>query len=189
MDISVSLQLADEDQQQLADILGCTKAALSGELKALGNAALAEYVELVLGRRVFTRGSDIREYRLFLLIRSRYVDRLPTEEEISALFQTTTTQSRALLRAVTSKYQYELSAVTDKALKAAINSMAQAPGATTGADWHLDASSEYVVEALNRLVGRIDPSLARLQRAEGTLSRYVVRPATRTKLRNALNLP
>jgi hypothetical protein len=184
VEVQVNVTLSASDEQQLSTILGCEPAELSTELKTLGAAALTEYLELVLGRRVFTRGSDIREYRLLLLIKHRNRDHLPTEEDISALFQTTTTQSRALLRAVTSKYQYELQDVTNAALKTAVEAMA----AGEDGDWHLDASSEFIVEALNRLVGRLDPSLPRLARAEGTLSRYVVKTSTRNRLRGALGL-
>jgi hypothetical protein len=131
----------------------------------------------------------MREYRLFLLIRGLYGgQRLPTEDEVSALFQTTSTQSRSLLRAVGSKYQYELSEITQAALRAAVDLISQADGAAAGADWHLDATSEYIVEALNRKVGMIDPSLPRLSRAEGTASRYVVKPSTRLALRDAFGL-
>lgn len=183
MDITATVDLST-DEQRLAAILGCDPAKLVDELKPLADAALAEYVELILGRRVFTRGSDMREYRLLLLIKHRYRNRLPTEEEISALFQTTTTQSRSLLRAVTSKYQYELSDTMDDAIKAAVKGMKK-----DGNDWHLDAESEFIVEALNRRVARIDVSLPRLQRVEGTLSRYAVKASTQDKLREALGLP
>jgi hypothetical protein len=72
------------------------------------DAAAEEYIRMILGQRVFTRGQDIREYRLYLLVKHVFAGKLPTEQQICSLFQTTTTQSRALLRAVMSKYQYEL---------------------------------------------------------------------------------
>lgn len=63
---------------------------------------------MFIGQRVFTRGRDIQEYRLFLLIRGPFGNTIPDDQMVCDLFQTTT-QSRALVRSVMSKYQYELS--------------------------------------------------------------------------------
>ncbi|HEY8788095.1 MAG TPA: hypothetical protein VIM10_03025 [Actinopolymorphaceae bacterium] len=91
------------ERKQLAATLGCDAKDLTKTLKAYGEAASEEYVRMILGQKVFTRGTDIREYRLSLLITHVFGGRLPSEQLISALFQTTATQSRALLRAVMSK--------------------------------------------------------------------------------------
>src|SRR4051794_20961152 len=97
-----------EEKRQLAATLGCTVRDLSRTFKDYEKAASEEYARMILGQRVLTRGQDIREYRLCLMINHVFGGRLPSERQISALFQTTATQSRALLRAVMSKYQYEL---------------------------------------------------------------------------------
>jgi CHAD domain-containing protein len=188
VNVTVRIPLTAAEKQKLAEILGCSVVDLKTELSPVALAGLSEHVEMFLGRKVFTRGSDMREYRLFLLIKERYRNRLPTEDELSSLFQTTASQSHSLLRAVMSKYQYELSQIMADALRRAVNSFAQPPNAPPGADWHLDAESEYVVEALNHRIGTIGPSLTRLTREQGTASRYIVKPATRQSLRTALSL-
>ncbi|HMS72340.1 MAG TPA: hypothetical protein PKB03_04840, partial [Baekduia sp.] len=172
---------------QLMDYVAWAAAAggLDEALARVAGAAVTEYVEMFLGRHVYTRGADIREYRLLLLIRMHYETRLPTEEEISALFQTTTTQSRSLLRAVTSKFQYDLAPIADSALRAAVAAITD-PG--HGEDPHLDASSEYLVEALNRRIAARDPALDRLEKKSGTASRYLVRPSTVAALRDEFGL-
>ncbi|HEV3047019.1 MAG TPA: hypothetical protein VGY13_06615 [Solirubrobacteraceae bacterium] len=130
----------------------------------------------------------MREYRLYLLIRHVYRERLPSESEVSALFQTTTSQSRSLIRAVASKYQYELADVRDATLKAAIERIHSLKGAAAGDDSYLEEQSEFVIEALNALVGRLDGTLTRLIRSQGTASSYVVKPATRRRLREHFGL-
>ena len=188
MDVTAALPITDADKEQLTQILKCEANSLEAELKEVASAAITEYVEMFVGRKVFTRGSDMREYRLFCLIKFRYKNRLPTEDEVSALFQSTTSQSRTLLRAVVSKYQYELSAVIQDALKEAVANLTQDEEAGEGSDWYLDALSEYVVERLNHRIASIGPSLGRLTREQGTASRYIVKPATRDALRNAYGL-
>lgn len=87
-----------------------------------------------------------------------------------------------------SKYQYELSQIMEEALRRAVESFAQPANPPQGADWYLDAESQYVVDALNHRIGAIGPSLTRLTREQGTASRYVVKPATRQQLRTAFGL-
>jgi hypothetical protein len=184
MPITFDPSLVEPDRQQLCDILGVTPRDLDARLAALAGAATLEYVEQFLGRKVFTRGSDIREYRLFLLIRYLFDERIPSEDQVSALFQTTASQSRALIRAVSSKYQYDLATAREATLKAAVEAIGQPANAQAGSDWSLDGQSDYVIEALNAVVSRQDGTLTRLIRSQGTASSYVVRPATRTALRS-----
>src|SRR5579863_264630 len=98
MPLSFDPNLPIEDREQLARILNVKEPDLDSLLNRVAAAATAEYIEQFLGRKVFTRGSDMREYRLLCLIHQLY-GRIPAEGEVSALFQTTTAQSRALLRA------------------------------------------------------------------------------------------
>jgi hypothetical protein len=76
------------DIAMLAEILGSSPDQVEDKLAPYVSAAATEYIEMFLGRRVFTRGQDIREYRLFLLMRGVF-GRLPDEQEVSDLFQTT----------------------------------------------------------------------------------------------------
>ena len=135
---------------------------------------------MMLGQRVFTRGSDIREYRLFLLI-SHVFDALPDERTISALFQTTTTQSRGLLRAVMSKYQYELQAAIRQTLEAKLRTAARDPREPD--TWNITINSENVIEALNREVAAIDGTLPQISKARGTVSTYEVPNSSYEQLR------
>src|SRR5665213_2073062 len=89
------MDLSADDRKQLAAIFDCDLASLDATLAKYHSAAEEEYVRMILGQRVFTRGTDIREYRMLLLIQHVFANRLPTERTICALFQTSTTQGRA----------------------------------------------------------------------------------------------
>src|SRR5712691_6911431 len=125
MPISVSLSLTDEEKNQLAAILGCDLAGLDNVLSAYGSAALEEYARMFLGQRVFTRGSDIREYRVFLLIRHAFGNRFPNDQKLCDLFQTRLTEARSLIRAVSAKYQYELHDAREATLKSILTAAQQ----------------------------------------------------------------
>lgn len=176
--------LSEAERAQLAHILSSTdEEQLDEKLRAFSEAATEEYVRMVLGQRVFTRGQDVREYRLYLLIRHFFKGRLPTEQEISALFQTTTSQSRALLRAVMSKYQYELADAITDSLAAALSSAKQARGSSV---WTLTVDSGNVIDALNRRLVAIDGTLPPIIRRSGTMTTYEIQNSAHQKLSELL---
>jgi hypothetical protein len=80
-------------------------------------AALTEYLESYLGRRAFSRGGDILEHRLSLLVKHAFGGKIPTAAQVSDLFQTTLSSSRTLIRNTFSKYRFTLGTVADAAAR------------------------------------------------------------------------
>ncbi len=185
--MKIEFEPSGGDLEMLAEILGTSPDEVEAALAPYLHAAATEYVEMFLGRKVFTRGQDIREYRLFLLMKEVF-ERLPDEQEVSDLFQTTESQSRSLIRSMMSKYQYDLTDVLNTSMKATLEAAAQDENAEEGDDWYVTVSSENIVEALNRVVAQTDGRLTRIALRKGTASSYVIRPSTRTALRAALGL-
>jgi hypothetical protein len=105
--------------------LGCSIEHLDERLSGFVAAAEEEYVRMMLGQHVYSRGQDIKVYRLSLLIKHAFGGRLATEGQISALFQTTTTESRSLLRTVRAKFQYELRKATHDTMAAGVRASDQ----------------------------------------------------------------
>jgi hypothetical protein len=165
------MKLTSDERNQLASAFGCPIKAVDGEISKYSEAATEEYVRMILGQRVFTRGADIREYRLYLLIRHVFAGYLPTEQQISLLFQTTATQSRALLRAVMSKYQYELQDAINGTLRDELRKTQSDPN---GAGHLLPVDSENIIEALNRKLAGIDGTLPQITKERGTVATYTI---------------
>jgi hypothetical protein len=177
------MDLDTAERGQLAAILGCNVGDLDERLGPVFDAAHEEYVRMMLGQRVFTRGSDMREYRLLLLIRHAY-KKLPSEQQISAVFQTSATQSRALLRAVMSKYQYELQAITRHSLTELLDG---ATGPKDG-DKVVLVDAENFVEALNREIAMIDGRLQPVTKQHGTTTAYSIPRDTYARLKGRFGL-
>jgi len=176
------MNLTDSEKAQLSNTLNCELAELDQAIAKFSAAATEEYIRMILGQRVFTRGQDVTAYRLLLMIRHAFEGRLPTELEISALFQTTTSQSRSLLRAVMSKYQYELQSSIDATLADVLASAHKEDGYSV---WNITIDSENVVEALNRKIARIDGTLPQITRAKNTVTTYEIAQSAYTALTSA----
>src|SRR6266498_4042564 len=125
MKVQIEIKLDQSDSKQLAGIIGVKASQLDKAFEAFARAAVEEYVEMFLGKKVFTRGSDIREFRLFLLIRSAFGNKIPDEQKVCDLFQCSTTRARSLIRAVMSKYQYDLSEAIDDTLTATVEKISR----------------------------------------------------------------
>lgn len=165
------IDLDEKDAAQLAATLECDTSELDKKLHNFSMAATEEYVQMILGQKVWLRGSDFREWRLLLIIRHVYDGRLPSERTISALFQTTTTQSRALLRAVMSKFHHELQGGIQASLKETISS---ATKDSANDHWSVTVDSENIIEALNRELVSIDGTLPPVTKKRGSVITYEI---------------
>jgi hypothetical protein len=178
MNIKIDLDLSAEELKQLAGILGAKSSELSNRLQPFVKAAAQEYVQMFLGQKVFTRGSDTREFRLFLLIHEAFDNKIPDEQQVCDLFQCSTTQARALIRAVMSKYQYDLQEAIVGTIKDRIKHVTEGDGDT----WAVIINNENVVDAMNRDLASIDGSLPQVARKKNTVSTYELKNSSYVKL-------
>jgi hypothetical protein len=183
--IEASLNLTQEDEAELARVLDCKPAELGVVLARYANAALLEYVMMFLGQKVFTRGSDIREYRLLLLIQQVLANHIPDEALVSRLFQSTTSESRALLRAVMSKYQSQSHGAAEQSIR---DILEKAKPDAEGGPWLITVDNTIIVEHLNRALAETDGRLEKVARHGITVSTYEVTPASFISLCKSFNV-
>ena len=174
-EVKVTLNLTPDDEAQLVRVLDCKPAEFSGVLASYATAALTEYVMMFLGQKVFTRGSDIREYRLLLLIQQVFANRIPDEARVSRLFQSSTSESRSLLRAVMSKYQSQSHRAAEQSVH---DILAKAASDSEGGFWLITLDNTIVVEYLNRVLAETDGTLEKVARDGTSVSTYKVTPAS-----------
>jgi hypothetical protein len=169
MDVVATLDIHSGDERDLAAILQCEGEELHDRLSPYASAALHEMVEMILGKRVFTRGADILEHRLLLLTLHAFDGRVPDEQKVCSLFQTTASSGRALIRSVMSKYQYQLKAAIRLSLKELLEGAANEGDVLT-----VPVRNRYLVEELNRELAEINTDLPSVRRRRGTTGTYVI---------------
>ena len=125
------------------------------------------------------------EYRLLLLIENAFDGRIPDEQNVSRLFQTTAAGSRSLIRAVMSKYQYQLKSVIDKSLKSIVESAKKTGGENT---YSVVIKSFNLVEELNLLLEEVDGTLPRITKKQGSVATYEIAPSSYIKLSERLEV-
>lgn len=164
MQITTTLTLTVAEENEISAILGCDVADLNARLNSCLSASIQEYLAMFRGQKVFKRGSDLLEYRLFLLIETAFNGAIPDERTVSSLFQTTLTESRALIRSVISKYQYQLKSHIEQTLS---SSLRAAGRQNNTQDYTVVINSQNVVDELNKALADIDGSLAPVGKKRG----------------------
>ncbi|MEY2487739.1 MAG: hypothetical protein QOH39_3387 [Verrucomicrobiota bacterium] len=185
MKLNVELNLASQEENELRKILKKDASEWPAGLKPYAEAAALEYIRMFLGQKVFTRGSDIREYRLFLLIRTAFKSAIPDEQTVCALFQCTLSQSRGLLRAVMSKYQYELS----EAITGTLTELLRRVKKNVSGALVVTINNESVVGELNKVLTMVDAGQDQVARQTGKLATYELKPDAYRKLCENFGIP
>lgn len=179
--IYVNVELKENEEHELAKIFGCKKTEISDVLSTHVSAAAEELVTMYLGQKVFSRGSDMREYRLYLLIKHAFQSKIPSEQEVCKLFQVTTTSSRSLIRAVMSKYQYLL---VDAIANTLIECLEEAIASENDQIITIAVSNLNLVDELNRKLAEIDTNLPAIKKKSGTVSTFEIKPSSYNRLCN-----
>lgn len=185
MDVISKINISKDERQELAAIVGCSQNQLETNLANYASAALAEYVTMMLGQKVFRRGSDILEYRLFLLITKAFGNKIPDEQNVCRIFQVSSSESRSLIRSVMSKFQYQLKKAITESMKKIVES-ATTPG--NGQPYVATIHNKNLVDSLNVKLAEIDGSLQPVVKKRGSVSDFEFSPASYQALSEILEV-
>lgn len=176
MKFTVELEIDDGDLARLESATGKTGEALQDVLPKHAQAALTEYVAQYVGRRALSRGTDILEHRLHLLIRHAFDNEVPTEAQVSDLFQTTAAQSRTLIRNTLSRYRFDLATALEATVKATLEAAKPGKGV-----FLLEIKSAQVLDALKSKLEQEHPGQVPIARTRDA-STWTLKPVSYAKL-------
>jgi len=184
MRITIDIELNDTEKKLLARILKTEDDdSLAQRFGAITSAAAEEYKVMILGQKVFTRGRDIQEFRLFSLIKFYFDGRIPNEQEVCALFQCRPSEAKTLINSIRAKYQYQLEQAIGKSLKAIID---KAKRDDKTKQYKFTLSSAVLKEEINRILLNVDPQLPQLERVGTSGGEYALQASAHTALIDAL---
>ena len=180
MDINFTIpEISDNERELLMSILQCNDNQLNSRLNEIAASSFEEFKNMILGQKVFTRGRDILEYRLFIFIKHYFKGRIPDEQKICNLFQITATESRSLIKSIMSKYQYELRETITNSVKDEVQKITKDEHKD---EYKISIQNQFFKDELNRILGSIDTSLPIIEKDKGTISTYVIKPSSYEKL-------
>ena len=172
MEIKFSIEFVSNEKELLKSILQCdSDEDLNFKLNKIARSAFEENRKMIVGQKIFTRGRDLLEYRLFNLIIYYFDGIIPNEQNICDLFQITSSESRSFIRSIMSKYQYNLKKTIDNTLK---NLIEEDVNEDDNNIFKVSIQNQFFKDELNRILGTIDPSLPMIEKERGTVATYIV---------------
>lgn len=158
-------------------------AEFSEALQKVVRAGLSEYKEMFLGMGLPSRADEIQQHRLFHLIKYYFGGRLPSEPEVTSMFQLTESRSRRLIRSVMTRFHYALGLEIQNTLREAID-QAQFDGDSEM--YRVVIQSDNVLEEFNRIIGMVAPRLGRVRKVPNMSRTYSVSVDSYNALRQYL---
>lgn len=148
-------------------------------------AALDEYRHMFLGMGLPSRANEIREYRLFYLIKHFFKQRIPDELEVSSMFQLPISRSKNLILNVLARFRYDLEEVILSTLRMIIE---EAEAIDDGRQYRVYISSSNMVDELNRIISRSGRRYRQLTRVRNEQNFYSIAPDSYEHIRQELDL-
>lgn len=153
-------------------------------------AAFQEYIDMISGEKVFSRASDIREYRLFLLIKHVFEGEIPTERKVAELFQIKQSEARTMLRNVEAKYRRQLQTLFNDYLKKIVDSIK-----TEEAPYKFKCDSSIIIEHLNEILFNskvnnsegVEGAMKIIQKVPFTSNQYIINESSLNAIKAELN--
>jgi len=188
-DINITITISDadlsaDDRALIQDCLGIENAAFQGALEKLTKSAFMEYAKMFKEKGIPTRADEVAQERLYFLLTHYYSTTLPSESEISSIFQLTQSQSRTLLKNTKSRYRTKIKAFLKNSLKVALAAAAQR---NVGNPWEFECISPSIIEELNYIVSQKGPSHHPVEKIRGFANRYSCTEDTYDLLNTELN--
>lgn len=183
--MKVSFDITLKEQELLKKILDCKSAKeLKAKINLVAKASLSEYIDMIIGKKAFTRGKDIMEYRLFLLTKYLYQEMIPIETDISSLFQLTPSESRTLVKSTISKYQYQIRSSVESTIKQILIS---ANGNDTNG-YEVIIYNATLKDEMNKSLSKSEGTFPMVVRDSGMIDLYKIKPSSYAELCKIYNI-
>lgn len=173
-------ELPQEKIDQLKTSLGISdEDNVDNRISKLAQAATFEYIQMLVGSGMPNRADEAKQDRLFFVIKKVFTPDLPTEDEISVMFQLTKTQSRTLLRNTLSRYRTKLSKELNHTLKKIFRRAVEGEG-----NWNVNIDSVVLFEHLNFIVAKEGAEYNPIRKSPVGIRKYLIPLDTHTALEN-----
>lgn len=189
MDITITIseaELSATDKNLIKDCLSLPNdPELGNALTKICKAAFLEYCKMFKEKGIPTRADEVMQERLFFLLNHYFINRLPSENEISTIFQLTPSQSRTLLRNTKSRYRTKITTFITNSLRAIIQSAIMNDETEK---YEFVCLSGVLIEELNLIISQKGPTLEQINKIKGKASKFECAEDTYDLLKTELGI-
>jgi hypothetical protein len=175
-------ELSPDDITLIRESLGLTVAQTDDALAKLAKTAFMEYLKMFKEKGVPTRADEVQQERLFFLLKYYYENRLPSESEVSTIFQLSQSQSKTLLKNTKSRYRNKIGDFIKHTARNTLNTSAQ----NRDGNYEFICTSPSTIDDLNAIVTQKGPELRPIERIRGMASKFLCEADTYNLLQREL---
>lgn len=186
MEIKITLEtgeFSNEDKELIKDCLNITDADFDQQVSKLCKTAFFEYFNMFKEKGIPKRAEDIIQERLFNLLKYYFIDKLPSEREISSIFQLTSSQSKTLINNTKSRYRTKIKTFIANSLKNIVSSATK-----VGGIYEIIIQSPNLFDELNQIIMDKKPSYDKVTKKRGTACKYICDEDSYNLLKDELGL-
>lgn len=138
-------------------------------LNKIAKASLTEYLTMLVEGGMPNRADEAKQDRLLYFIQSYFGEILPTESQISTIFQLTQSQSKTLLKNTVSRFRHKLDDILFSTMKKVISSAEY-----VGEMYLVVISSDVVKDELNMLITQNEPTYKPIIKRKGSAGQFEI---------------
>jgi hypothetical protein len=144
-------------------------AEIAHALERIAKASLTEYLKMLVEGGMPSRADEAKQDRLLYLIQSYFGQTLPTESQISTVFQLTQSQSKTLLKNTVSRFRNQLDDILQHSMRAVIQSAEHAQNV-----FLVVISSDVIRDELNMLITQNEPTFKPITKRKGSAGQFEI---------------
>lgn len=191
VDMPIKLEIPDDfftqsERENLMYLLNArTDQEFASALIRVTFAALDEYRDMFLGMGLPSRANEIREFRLYHLIKRYFQGRIPDEFEVASMFQLPVSRSKNLITNVLARFRFDLEDEIFNTLRTIIES---AEDIDEGREYRVFIQSSNMVDELNRVIARSGVRYRTVTKVRNEPNQYAIAPDSHDLIRQYLGI-
>lgn len=186
MQISFTIDAQAFEQEQKEPVkktLKISDTEIAHALQRIAKASLTEYLKMLVEGSMPSRADEAKQDRLLYLIQSYFGQTLPTESQISTIFQLTQSQSKTLLKNTVSRFRNQLDEILQHSMRAVIESAEHAQTV-----YLVVISSDVIRDELNMLITQNEPTFKPIIKRKGSAGQFEISEDSHALLCQTLGL-
>jgi len=184
--MEIEIILSDEQRRRLRSIFSFVGNDNENDiLQNILEAAKEEYIVQFLSDGNKNSLSEIRQYKLFLLVKHVFRGMIPSEVEVASIFKIPNTSAKILIKNMRSRYQFEIEQYFKETIRVILNQINVNENVNNnGGYFQLYIRSPYMLSEMNQIIELGNQNYEKIKRLDPYSSFYKISPDSRQLLVN-----
>ncbi|MDE5418009.1 hypothetical protein L3049_08310 [Labilibaculum sp. DW002] len=185
--MEITITLTDEQKKRLKSIFNFVENYNETEvLENIMKAAKEEYIVQFLDDGNKNSVGEIRQFRLFLLVKHVFKGKIPSEIEVASIFKIPQTSAKTLIKNMKSRYQFEMESYFKGTIKDILDVISE-DDLEDEEYYKFNIRSAYMYSEMNQIIELKDQNCEKIKRYNSVSSYYKISKKSKELLEKYIN--